>query len=202
LLLVVLSVFFLSGESPNFTIMLAAMYAATGIFALQQWLPSVKGLRIAGFAFFALVVSLTGLSGVRQIAAMSPKLHESSFSLAEYVRAGTSRETRYLLVARHDEAEWFPYLLQREPLISLWGSEWLGSYDEQSQLNRRLDGCQASQEVRCLEELGLQLEPSDILITRKGDRQLTSQLDVISGCVPSFEVGRYLVWSGACLAAP
>lgn len=90
------------------------------------------------------------MNGFRNIVQYRPKINDHTLTVAEYIRENSKMDERYLVVTRQDEAEWFPYLLKREPIIAQWGSEWLGTYNQQTNYMAQIRNCRSEQDLDCL----------------------------------------------------
>jgi Dolichyl-phosphate-mannose-protein mannosyltransferase len=87
-------------------------------------------------------------------ASIIPQISAFDVRAANWMRIHTGHESRFLLSTdSSDRAEWFPYLLQRTPVIAPWGGEWTGTYKSEFALFRSQAGCFRRQSLRCLEHL-------------------------------------------------
>jgi hypothetical protein len=192
-LLGVLLVF--SPEGARFVIALGAILAGASIDIINLPIFATKKMQRMMLAdLLAISFILSSVFGVRAIIGMKPAINEDTFPLADFIIENTPTDARYLLIADHDEAEWFPYLLQREPMISHWGSEWLGTYDEQVGLFVRVLSCRAEQSMDCLENLIKDIGKPDFLITKKEDVALNHLLGAKYESRVYSEFEAYLVW--------
>ncbi len=198
-LLFLVSVLVLSPEGDRFIAMLAAVLAGASSRAVGAWLPNPRWLGPASQVLLGSVVLYSMLLGFRSIRNTRPQLQEGALQLATLVQRTTSTGTRFLILAAPNEAEWFPFLLQREPLASKWGAEWLGTYYSASGLVAALNDCRRAQDVGCLQALDLPLGSGDILITHRGDKTLTAGLESQTSCPQLAAEGQYLLWNAACL---
>ncbi len=196
LLLTMLGVLLLfSPEGARFVITLGSILAGASIGMITLPVFAAKKMRRIVLVDL-LVVSfiLSSVLGVRAILGMKPAINRDTFSLADFVMENTSTDSRYLLIVGHDEAEWFPYLLRREPMISHWGSEWLGTYGEQLDLFKRVLHCQAKQSADCVEYLIGDIGEPDFLITKKEDTLLNDRLGLKYELKVEKQFEEYLVW--------
>ncbi len=198
-LLSLLSVVVLSPEGDRFIIVLAAMLAGASAEAAAAWLPRVPWAAPASQALLGLVVLYGMLLGFRIIQNTRPQLQDGALQLGEFVQRNTAVQTRFLVMAPPSEAEWFPFLLQREPLASKWGAEWLGTYYSASGLVAAINDCRRAEDVACLQALHLSLDGEDILITHRADKGLTVGLESQPSCQQLATFGQYLVWKVGCL---
>jgi hypothetical protein len=200
-LLLFLSAMMLSGEGDRFVALLGSILFGVGILVLSKWYMPNKGLLGLGLlGFIGVVIFQMINAGFQEIKTSNPSLRQNAFDVARYVQENTPLHSRYLFVTGQSEAEWFPYILKREPLVSKWGSEWLGTYYEQSSLQAAVALCRDEQSVECLKQLEFHFEPSDILITRKSERRLTSELETLAGCGTLATFERYIIWETQCLS--
>jgi hypothetical protein len=166
-----------SPEGARFVITLGAMMAGVSIGMIN--LPLFASKKIQREVLTDLLAAsfiLSSTFGVRAIIRMKPTINNSIFAFSDFVMETTPVNARYLLIADHDEAEWFPYFLRREPMISHWGSEWLGIYNEQLGLFTRVLNCRAEQSMDCIENLIADIGEPDFIITKKEDAILNDQL--------------------------
>jgi hypothetical protein len=189
----------LPAEGSSVIVLLGAILFGASSLIFKKSLDAGNWKRGIIAVIFALAVFQTGEYGFEQTQQMPPTLHRSAFEAAKYVQENTPTNARYLFIAGQSEAEWFPYLLRREPMVSKWGSEWLGTYYEQRMLQARVSGCADQQSVKCLQNLNLEIQPDDILITRKAEKELWDDLESYSQCKRLASIGRYLVWQAQCL---
>ena len=190
----------LSPEGARFITVLAAILAGAGGAAVRKWLPSVRWAGAVSLSLLGLVVGGALFLGFRGIQRNRPDLREGAVAVGQYIQKNTSPGTRYLLMAGPNEAEWFPYLLQRQPMASKWGAEWLGTYDEQSSLVSSINYCHRVQDLGCIRDLHLPLQSTDVLVTLKGDKELSAELEALPRCSEMAAVGQYVVWKAECLA--
>jgi hypothetical protein len=184
-----------SPEGARFVITLGSILAGISIDIITLPVFAAKKMRRMVLAdLLAVSFILSSVLGVRAIMGMKPAINRDTFSLADFIIENTPADARYLLIAGHDEAEWFPYLLRREPMISHWGSEWLGTYDEQVDLFKRVLHCQAKQSADCVENLIDDIGEPDFLITKKEDALLNDRLGVKYELGVEKEFEEYLVW--------
>lgn len=183
-------------EGERFTVMFAGLAAGALPEMGRMWPAGGRLPRVVAHALLGAATVSSAIHGFRAISGLSPRLHQNTLELADYVRLHTNAHATYLFVGTQDEAEWFPYLLQREPVISKWGAEWTGRYEQQQQYLRDVMRCQTLESLGCLSSIigrpGVQ-EP-DLLITRAGDDKLEAQLQESPSWAPEARFGRYLVW--------
>src|SRR5262249_47603939 len=67
-------------------------------------------------------------TGLSQIAGYAPEIDNASLQTASFVKENTDPNATFLFIGRINEAEWFPYLLDRTPVFAPWGGEWKGTY--------------------------------------------------------------------------
>jgi 4-amino-4-deoxy-L-arabinose transferase-like glycosyltransferase len=198
-LLFLVSLLMLSPEGDRFIILVAAILAGTSTRVASTWLPRLRWADPLSQALLGLVALYAIFLGFQSIQKTRPQLQDGALKLSDYVQSTTSVQSRFLILAAPAEAEWFPYLLQREPLASKWGAEWLGTYYSASGLVGALNDCRRGQDVECLQNLHLDLVSDDILITLKQDKPLTVDLQSHPGCPQVTVIGQYLVWKVGCL---
>ena len=124
-----------------------------------------------------------------------PLINDDSLEMAEYIQENTSKEAIYLLVASPEEAEWFPYLLQRVPAAASWGGEWIGTYTQNSLWVHEIHYCKEDQSVTCIENViaELPLKP-DLLITHIEDIDLNKELETSLTWKKSYGNSSMILW--------
>ena len=199
-LLMAISLLVLPSEGARFIVVLIAILVGASLLNSKLWSGRAAPLRYVFGGLTALALVIEGVNGIRAIDTTGPGLDPSAFQVAEYVQKHTPAESRYLFVTGQTEAEWFPYLLKRNPLVSKWGSEWLGTYNEQRLLQSQVSECRDLQSLECLRELHFEILPGDFLITRRTQRRLSAQLEMDSRCSRMATFGRYIIWKAQCIS--
>jgi len=195
--LMLLASFFLFPEDgERFIFTLGCLLASAGIGHLAQ-IMMARGksfLLVASVALFILLAYLWGKS-LDRINHFTPRLTSSALDMATFFRDETPHEAIYLALIPQDEAEWLPFLFRRQPLLSQWGSEWLGRYNEQTALMLQARHCQQIQDIHCLDDFLLQFprQPT-YLLTLKSDGLLGRSLSAYSDWKIVYENQRYLLW--------
>ncbi|HNT54482.1 MAG TPA: hypothetical protein PKG95_07205 [Anaerolineaceae bacterium] len=148
--------------------------------------------------FLLVVTGLFYQLGWRTIPAGNPSLIKTeTMDLAAYVRSRTDQVAVFLVVAAAEEAEWFPYLLQRIPAAASWGGEWLGSYARQLELVSRLAECKKTDSPACLYDvLGELPNPPDVIITPADTPTINQNLAADPAWSKSYQNERYILWEG------
>jgi hypothetical protein len=134
-------------------------------------------------------------SGFDRISRFAPFLTESALDLSERSPEIFSGDGRYLALLVQDEAEWLPFLLAREPLVSQWGSEWLGQYEEQTRRMSIFQNCRREKDWMCvrsaLAEMG---EDPLYLVTYRNDRALNEGIAAENRWREVYSNRRYTIW--------
>jgi hypothetical protein len=189
-------------ENNHYLVLLGGIIAGVFIAGVCQWLGSINvrhllsvlGI-ILGLSLASLVIGYCYVNGFSSISQDKPSLSPSSFDVARFVQKQTPANASYLLVAQQDEAEWFPYLLERQPLVGQWGSEWLGTYYQQTGYLRKLHQCEREQDLPCIHDfIALVGNTPDYLITLKTRKKLNEALRVGSDWQAVYDNSRYMVW--------
>ena len=162
------------GEASFYVQILAGMLAAACGAEILRHAVSPVDLRNAGASgllklSLALVVIasivLSSGTGVLRIAEYEPEINENSLRVASFVRTNSDPDATYLFVGKmNNEAEWLPYLLDRTPVLGSWGSEWKGTYVEQSNISFALGSCVEQKDWDCIDQLQQEYFASPILI--------------------------------------
>lgn len=188
----------LSPEGDRFLVLVVAVLIGVCFAAGMEWFGS-KWLRMALIGCVLLAVAQMARLGLTEVLGSVPVLHRNAFDVADFVEKNVPKNSRYLFIAGQAEAEWFPYVLKREPFVSKWGSEWLGTYDEQRALQGRVAYCKDRQTVQCLKDLNLDVAAGDIIVTKKSQKNLADELEASGSCKRMAVLGVYVVWSADCL---
>lgn len=191
------------GEASFFTEILAGMMAgafSAEIFRLTPGPTALKSTSIAGIYKFApaLLVTacflLSARHGLSQISEFRPEVDDHSLQTASFVRENTKPDATYLFIGRINEAEWFPYLFGRTPIFAPWGSEWKGTYAEQSEILVALRECELQKDWTCMEEIQQAENVFPDLLVIPNKRWLIEDIQNTRAWDLLYEDARYLVW--------
>lgn len=196
----------LMGEAFFYTVLVADMLAGVFSSYLIEELPKLIEKKRPAFPqlfrtlpviLTLLAVLLSAASGLSQIARYQPEIDTYSLQMAKSIRGETDPEATYLYIGKINEAEWFPYLLDRTPVFALWGSEWKGNYDQQSQALVDLRECQLKKDWACMEDLQRQQNVAPDLLIGPNQRWLAIQIKDTHVWKTIYTDDRYLVWERA-----
>lgn len=193
----------LMGTADIFLQIPAAMMAGAGSAELIRWAhkntspgniaASRPALLIPG-VIAALCIVLSSIQGLSRIVQYQPELDWSSIETASFVRDHTDPNATYLFVGTINEAEWFPYLLDRTPVFSLWGSEWKGTYAQQAEILIALRDCELQKSWTCMEDLQQQHAVSPDLLVVPNKRWLILELKDTKSWSILYTGEQYVVW--------
>lgn len=155
-------------------------------------LPSIGFALLSILVLAAILASAVG--NISEIARFEPEIDVYSIKMAQFVREETDPQLTYLYIGKINEAEWFPYLLERTPVFALWGSEWKGIYAEQLQILINLRNCQDQKEWNCIQELLTQNKTNPDLLIGPNSRWLNVQIKETRNWNLIYSDERYLVW--------
>ncbi len=182
------------GEASFFPVILAAMMAG----GLAEWTVERFSQRPAlrwSLTVLTVALSLFGLGkNLSEIIRYEPEIDVYSLQMAKFVRGETDPSQTYLYIGRINEAEWFPYLLERTPVFALWGSEWKGNYAEQLQTLIDLRACQNEKDWPCIESLLATRNSHPDLLVAPNQRWLFQQIKDTRAWEVIYENERYQVW--------
>lgn len=181
------------GEASFFPVLLAAMMA--GGFA--EWTVERFSGRAARWSAAALIAALILLGvgrNLSEIIRYEPEIDVYSIQMAKFTRQETAPAQTYLYIGKINEAEWFPYLLERTPVFAPWGSEWKGNYAEQLQSLIDLRACQNEKDWPCIEALLTAKNARPDLLIVPNQRWLFQQIKETRAWQVIFENERYQVW--------
>ena len=77
--------------------------------------------------WLVLLLALVWRTGFRMINRFEPLISTDTLAMAGFVDADVAEDVTFLSVMTSEEAEWLPYLLDRDPSVSPWGAEWKGT---------------------------------------------------------------------------
>jgi hypothetical protein len=149
-------------------------------------------------AFAALVIICLLFSlviGVSQIASYVPEIDNASLETASFVKGNTDPNATYLFIGRINEAEWFPYLLDRTPVFAPWGGEWKGTYTEQSNILAALRECELQKSWACMQNIQQQESVLPSLLITPDKRWLMEQIKDTHTWDLIYRGERYFVWA-------
>ncbi|PWH16138.1 MAG: hypothetical protein DDG60_04620 [Anaerolineae bacterium] len=181
------------GEASFFPVLLAAMMA--GVFV--EWLAGRCSGRAAQWSAAALLTVLVLLGvgkNLSEIIRYEPEIDVYSLQMSKFVRQETDPAQTYLYIGKINEAEWFPYLLERTPVFAPWGSEWKGEYAEQLQILIDLRACQMNKDWPCIETLLAAKDAYPDLLIAPNQRWLFQQIKETHAWQVIYENERYQVW--------
>lgn len=186
-------------EGERFIFLLGCIVAGMGLFALIEIMSTNSDDLLKPAVFAMILIPILGIlwwNGFKTFSRFVPLLSNETFDVAEHVQASTSPDENYLALVRQDEAEWLPFLFQRAPLVSQWGSEWLGAYNEQTLLMSRFGGCRTSEDWSCVENVILETgDNPDYLVTYVNDERLNQQIFTTGQWTKIYMNKRYTLWS-------
>lgn len=186
-------------ERERFVFLLGCIIAGIGVSMLLDLCFVISKERMKQQYLLMLIIPIIGMiwwSGLESISKYSPLIDRRALDLAQYIQLNMKPKQTYLALVKQDEAEWFPFLFQREPLVAQWGSEWLGAYNEQTYMMARFRDCRAGQDWTCIEgvfpETG---KYPDIMVTYAKDNDLNEQVASSGSWFQLYINNRYIVWS-------
>ena len=116
-------------------------------------------------------------------------------ALVAYFHENTPQDATFLAVVPPEEAEWFPYFVQRTPLVASWGSEWNGTYPQRLGLVLRVSDCAAAQDLSCLDAVVEKSGQSpNYIITHQATENLNAALLKSHRASEAYQNERFIVW--------
>jgi len=188
-------------ENARFVYWLGCFFAAYGLWLLSaqlyEWIS--KRVKISQPVWMAVLLTpILGIlwwGGFSSISRFAPFLSNSALELQGRSSEIFLRDGTYLALLIQDEAEWMPFLIQHEPLVSQWGSEWLGQYDQQTRLMSLFQGCRKEKDWACVKSVLAEMGSSpDYVITYRIDRKMNEQIAQEGRWREIFFSERYIVW--------
>ena len=185
-------------ENARFVSWLGCFAAGYGLWffsgQLSDW--AGKYINIPRYVWVALTLCILWWNGYQSLARFSPFLTESALDFQAKRAEIFQEDGAYLALLAQDEAEWLPFLLAREPLVSQWGSEWLGMYEEQTRLMSLFQGCRREKDWECVKTVvaGMDKAPR-FVITNRIEKKLNEQILADPLWEEVYANGRYIVWA-------
>ena len=188
-------------ENARFVYWLGSFLAAYGLWfltsQLYEWFS--KQAKISQPVWMSIIIfpvlGILWWNGFASISRFTPFLSNSAIELQEKASEIFLKDGTYLSLLIQDEAEWLPFLLQREPLVSQWGSEWLGEYDEQTRLMSMFQGCRKEKDWSCVTAVLKEMGTSPVyVITYRIDKKMNEQIAQVGRWQKIFSNERYTVW--------
>jgi hypothetical protein len=188
-----------SSESDRFLISIAAIIVGIlvdVIFTNLNQDLKVEKLNWNQILFFSVILVIFYRFGWMTISSGNkPVINDKTLELADYIRTQTPSQLTYLVVAEAEEAEWYPYLLRREPVIASWGGEWIGNYSQHLEWVYNVARCKHDDSLTCLDQLIDSIpEKPNILITQEDCNKINSNLSSAGLWEQIFKNDQYRVW--------
>lgn len=188
-------------RGERFGFLLGSILAGIGLSVIAIELSSIlrKQTSIMPRIGIALIVvpilGYIGWGGFVALSAMTPKMDASMLELADDVQAHVSQDQTYLALVAQDEAEWLPFLFQREPFVAQWGSEWLGTYYQQARLMSLFRSCQKEQDWSCVKAIFDEMNVTPgYIITYAFEKKINEQLLGTDNWEEVYANKRYILW--------
>jgi hypothetical protein len=191
-------------ENARFVFWLGCFFTGCGLLIISNWLYRfIIRINITysdfGILFFSVpILAFIWWGGINAISRRTPLLNEFALELGNRAQEIFPVNTKYLALLAQDEAEWLPFLLEREPLVAQWGSEWLGEYSRQTSLMLLFQGCRKEKDWLCVQTTMDHVEkPPQFVITYRIEKKMNDQIFATGQWVDVFSNNRYIVWRAA-----
>ncbi len=188
-------------DGSRFVFLVGSLIAGLGLSFTVEQLPRLFPERIkflsrtASIIVALVILTFIWVSGFLVLGNLSPVLDDTTLDLAQYIQRDLPAGKSYLALTNQDEAEWMPFLFQREPVVSQWGSEWLGTYDQQTFWGALFHDCEKAQDWSCVLAVIHKTEKNpDAVITYVISKKLNIQIVSTKQWVQVFSNKRYVVW--------
>jgi len=126
-----------------------------------------------------------------------PIIDQGMVDAGSYMKNKTPSGATYLplFIGDSDAEEWLPYLSQREPVLSVWGSEWSGTFDIQGGETNNLRECIKMESISCLDAwlVSTQYHP-EYIVMQTGIDQLTSSFEHNPEWMKVYSNSKYNIW--------
>lgn len=185
-------------ENIRFTFLLSAIVGGIGFSFLQDLLTKHNKLFRRPYFTVLLLIFFMGYFQIKSfmdISSQTPLFDGDTLELADSVQKTTSPDAVYLALFRQDEAEWLPFIFQREPLVAQWGSEWIGTYNKQANLMSLFRTCQKDINWTCVQtQFDAMQRTPDLLVTYTLDRKLNKKISIDQNWLEIYANKRYILW--------
>jgi hypothetical protein len=153
-------------EAERLTILVGALLAADLLAAVFLRLQKHRRAMAPASLAIAVLVAYSAANPVRNIIQTAPGISQATVELSQWFHQNTPDHATFIALGPPPQSEWMPYLLRRTPLIGVWGSEWLGTYDTAARITDEAETCYSRQDQQCVERLLVQwgLEPDYIIV--------------------------------------
>ena len=197
-LLLYLAVVLAFPESSRFVFLMGSIAAGLGISALAHGVTGILPVLLRPVLAVGLLIPIFGAiwwEGYAALSKQTPRLYTTTLDLAERIQAMMPADQTYLALVKQDEAEWMPFLFQREPAVAQWGSEWLGNYNEQVHFMALFHECEKDQDWACVQDaLTISSIQPDYLVSYVTDMELNDNIMLDGRWGQIYENDRYLFW--------
>jgi hypothetical protein len=185
-------------ESARFVFLMGSIAAGIGLSAVVSIVSGISTERLKPVIVAGLLVPILGFlwwKGFSTLSLRSPRFDNAMLDLADYIQETTSPDQKYLALLKQDEAEWMPFLFEREPVIGHWGSEWLGKFTEQTYFMALFANCVNNQDWVCVKETFVTVNVTpDYLVSYTRNKRLNGNINLDSMWIKIYENNRYVVW--------
>jgi hypothetical protein len=128
-----------------------------------------------------------------RLSQMIPWANEKVFEMASFIKINTPAQASYQNLFWAEGAEWLPYLTQRNPDISPWGGEWIGTYEAEYAYKEGFIKCE--QDLTCFEgELKAAGRLPDIIIILTSQKELSALLTQSQKWLNVYSNSSFIVW--------
>ncbi len=189
-------------ESRRFMILLGCIFAALVVTTITVWL--LKFIKDKGRLQYILIPCIIGsliiggiyLNGMQSILVQTPSLSASLLESAKYLRTNSNVKSSYIILADHNEAEWFPFLAQRVELFGFWGGEWNGSRSSLSDEFFMSMECGRNGDIECLEKTFQDVNhpPQYLIVMKRRYPKFINALSAQQNWKLVFKNSGYQIW--------
>jgi len=185
-------------EPDRFVFLMGSIAAGIGLFVITEIISRVSMESLKPILAAVVIIPVLGFMWQQGFAATSrnlPQISSDTLDIAHQVQAMMPPDKKYLALIRQNEAEWMPFLFQREPVVCKWGSEWLGTFPVQTNYTAWFRNCQASQDWACVENTiaAIHVTPQYIISYSK-DKRLNKDIQYDGAWEKIYENERYVLW--------
>ena len=185
-------------EAARFVFLMGSIVAGIGLSIVAESISKISIQRLRPILVAVVMIPVLGYlwqEGYDAISRKLPQISSATLDLANQVQEVTPPDQKYLALVKQDEAEWLPFLFQREPVVGKWGGEWLGQFVEQTYFMGLFRNCQTNQDWACVENTMADLNVTpQFLVCYIRDRRLNDSIQLDGAWERVYENDRYTLW--------
>ncbi len=134
---------------------------------------------------------------IKTLDAQKPLITQEMMDASDFLKNDSQTTASYLSIIADDSQadEWLPYFTQREPVLSLWGNEWVGNFHRQNEISSELVECVGSQNLDCLENfISYQTSKPEYIFMVSSLDQLANSFTAQDTWIPAYSNSKYIIY--------